>query len=113
MGQYPFPKRMLAAYREAVVDDEQGRALEHALATLRAAGPYEVGGEHYKRVPRGYDTDHPPADLLRYAGLYAYIDQILPEVVCMPVFVELCFAYSRNMALLHQWLVGVSRRIAG
>ena len=29
------------------------------MAALREAGAYTLGGEHYKRVPRGYDAQHP------------------------------------------------------
>ena len=29
-------------------------------------GGYQLSGEHYKRVPRGYDPEHPHAELLRY-----------------------------------------------
>ncbi len=34
-------------------------------------GGYQLGGEHYKRVPRGYDLEHPHAELLRYSCLTA------------------------------------------
>jgi uncharacterized protein (DUF2461 family) len=64
-GMYGFPKPLLKAFREAVVDDELGGELDSAIMAVRAAGAYEIGGEHYKKVPRGFDPDHPRADLLR------------------------------------------------
>jgi len=69
-GQHGFDKAQLATYREAVAG-EAGEALVPLLEGLRADG-YEVGGSHYKRVPRGYDAEHPRADLLRHAGLSAF-----------------------------------------
>lgn len=106
-GQYGFPKPILEAYREAVVDDALARALERAIASVEAAGDYQVGGTHYKRVPRGYDASHPRADLLKHNGLYAHIGGIPPEVMTTPEFVELCFQHCRNMAPLQQWLVRI------
>src|SRR5262249_38325131 len=37
-----FQKPQLDAYRTAVLDDRSGKALEKAIAKVRAAGPYEV-----------------------------------------------------------------------
>ena len=110
VGQHGFPPPALKAYREAVADDEMGENLEGALAAVGRAGEYSIGGEHYKRVPRGYDAGHRRAELLKYNGLYAQSGQILPDVITTPEFVELCFEHCRSMAPLQQWLVGVAKR---
>ena len=116
-GLHGFPKPVLEAYRQAVVDDALGTELERAIAevqssggyrvgeAVRAAGGYQVGGSHYKRVPRGYAPDHPRAVLLKHNGLYAHVGDIPPEVITTPEFVEVCFQHCRNMAPLQQWLV--------
>jgi uncharacterized protein (TIGR02453 family) len=108
-GLHRFPKPVLAAYRDAVVDPELGADLSDALAAVRAAGDYTVGGEHYKRVPRGYDADHPRADLLRHDGLYAHATVAGPEVITTPSLVDACFEHLRNLAPLHLWLVRLDR----
>ena len=108
-GQHGFPKPVLEAYREAVVDDSLGEGLEKAIASVEAAGGYQVGGSHYKRVPRGYDSDRPRADLLKHNGLYAHVGDISPEVITTPEFVEVCFQHCRRMAPLQQWLVKMIR----
>ena len=110
VGIHVFAKSFLAAYRDAVADEELGTGLEAALAEVRGRGGYEIGGEHYKRVPRGYDADHARADLLRYNGLHAHSQAIDPQIISTPELVEVCFARCRDMAPLHQWLVQVGQR---
>jgi uncharacterized protein (TIGR02453 family) len=111
-GVHVFPKPVLAAYRDAVVDEQLGPELEASLSAVKDAGQYTVGGEHYKRVPRGYDAEHPRADLLRYNGLWAHTtDPADPGVIVTPDLVEVCLEHCRNMAPLHHWLVKVGRRL--
>jgi uncharacterized protein (TIGR02453 family) len=62
-GMHDFPKPALTVYRDAVVDNKLGTELETVLDTVKKAG-YETGGEHYKRVLRGYDQEHQRAGLL-------------------------------------------------
>jgi uncharacterized protein (TIGR02453 family) len=106
-GVYAFTTPFLAAYRDAVSDDKLGSELQAVLTSVRGAGKYEIGGKRYERVPRGYDADHPRADLLRYNGLYAQAPAIAPELITSPQLVEVCFEHSRNMVPLQQWLVKV------
>lgn len=102
-GLYRFPPPVQTAYREAVADPKMGSVLASALDDVRGAG-YSVGGEHYQRVPRGYDRAHPRADLLRHNGLYTTSPPIEPAVLGSPELVEVCFAHCRAMAPVHQWL---------
>ena len=107
-GIHVFPKPFLSAYREAVVDEELGAELEAAMTAVREAGAYTLGGEHYKRVPSGYDADHPRADLLRYNGLWAHkADAVDAALITRPRLVEACLEHCRNLAPLHRWLVKV------
>jgi uncharacterized protein (TIGR02453 family) len=110
-GMYMFDKQFLEAYRQAVVDEELGAELEDAIASLKRSGDYPVGGESFKRVPAGYDSKHPRADLLRHGTLHASSPHIDPQVVSTPEFVDVCLNHCRNMAPLHQWLVRVGERL--
>jgi uncharacterized protein (TIGR02453 family) len=111
-GIHVFQKQVLAAYRDAVADDQLGPELEGAIAAVESAGAYTVGGEHYKRVPRGYDANHPRADLLRYNGLWAHTaDPVDAAVIVTPQLVEICLGHCRNMAPLHRWLVKVGQEL--
>ena len=108
-GQFGFPKSVLQKFRDAVADDTLGPELAQIVTDVKAAGDYEVLGEHYKRVPRGYDPDHPRADLLRYAGLYAHPPRIEGAVLTSRAIVDRCVEHFQAMAPIQQWLVKISR----
>ena len=103
-GIFKFTPPMLTAYRAAVQAERTGQALVEILATLRAAGDYRIAGEHYKRVPQGFDSDHPRADLLRHDGLYASPPSIDVKEVNGKGLVDLCYAHFHTMAPLFHWL---------
>jgi len=103
-GIHKFGPQTLAAYRESVVDPAIGRSLEQAIRELSSNGPYVLGGEHYKRVPRGYDPDHERSALLRHAGLFAELEGAVPSNAYTRKFPEYCFAHYRNLLPLFRWL---------
>ena len=102
-GVYKWMGPQLTAYREAVGEDASGKPIDAIVKKLRRAG-YEVGGEHYKRVPRGFDADHPRADLLRYAGLHAYIDGPAPDEMHSRKFVTWAAKHFAKLAPLPEWI---------
>ncbi|MAU09541.1 MAG: TIGR02453 family protein [Anaerolineaceae bacterium] len=107
-GMFGFDKDQLVLYRDAVDDDKKGKVLESAVAKVQKAGDYELFGEALKKVPRGYDADHPRADLLKYKGLYAHLKQDLPqEIINSADFVDITVEHLVNMAPIQQWLVQV------
>lgn len=108
-GVFRFSPETLEAYREAVADDDAGAELNAIVADLVAAG-YRIEGQHYQRVPRGYDPEHPRGALLRHAGLYAHPEPLAGEILTSPELVEACFEHYAAMAPLRAWLVGVERR---
>lgn len=106
-GMHVFPKPMLEIFRDAVIDEEMGSALENALKNVKKAGPYIIGGEHYKRIPRDYDPLHDRAYLLKYNGLYAEAQWISPQDLMSERIVDICYDHCKKMAPLHHWLVQV------
>lgn len=68
-GYYRMAKDQIARYRAAVADEKKGSTLASLVAAASKAG-LEVGGESLKRVPSGFDREHPRGDLLRHKGLY-------------------------------------------
>jgi uncharacterized protein (TIGR02453 family) len=109
VGMHRFPKFLLPAYRQAVADDKLGRALERAVKKVRQAG-YEVGGQGYKRVPRGFDPEHPRGELLKHDGLWAAYETDIPEEIHTADFPAWCLPHFRAMAPLHQWLLELTVR---
>ena len=108
VGMHGFPKPMLAAYRQAVADDKLGGAFEEMVTAVTNTG-YTLGGEHYKRVPRGFDADHPRANWLRYATLYASSGNIPANIVTSEAFFDICFEHFERLYPLHNWLVQVAQ----
>ena len=107
-GMFGFDKDQLALYRDAVDDDKKGKALEVAVAKVQKAGDYELFGEALKKVPRGYDADHPRAEWLKYKGLYAHLKEDLPQdMINSADFVDITVEHLVNMAPIQQWLVQV------
>lgn len=109
-GILGFDKPFLAAYREAVADPIDGSALLAAVSSVQQAGPYEIGGDAYKRVPSGYDPDHERADWLKRKGLHAAVEGPVPHNIYTRKFVDYCVGHFKNLDPLHKWLVGVANR---
>jgi uncharacterized protein (TIGR02453 family) len=106
-GMHTFVKDFLHVYRDAVVNPELGPALEKAIQSVSESGDYEIGGEHYKRVPRGYEPDHQRAELLKYNGLYAWTAAVPAKEVHSPELVDICFQHCVNMRPIQEWLVNM------
>ena len=103
-GMFKFSKPQLAAYREAVDSEQSGVALVKAIRALGDADDYRLVGEHYKRVPREYDADHPRADLLRFAGLYVHPSALSAKYLTSSKLVNVCYDHFRVMAPVYNWL---------
>ncbi|MFQ5831368.1 MAG: DUF2461 domain-containing protein [Candidatus Thorarchaeota archaeon] len=108
-GMHMFPKPLLEEYRQAVLDDRAGPLLVKAIDGIKSLPGYTVGGEHYKRVPRGFDPNHPRADLLRYNTLHVSSSRIPVGLLKKPDLIDACFQHGLNMAPIHHWLVQLSR----
>jgi uncharacterized protein (TIGR02453 family) len=103
-GLMGFDPRQLERYRKAVVDPRRGRALREAMEKARKAGPYELSAPALKRVPRGYDAEHPNAALLKHKGfgLHAELD---PAPLFGPEAVAFTIARFRELRPVQQWLL--------
>jgi hypothetical protein len=72
VGTHMFEDKTLESFRKAVVDEKKGSALAGIVKGLRAK-KYEVGGEYYKKVPKGFDAAHPRAELLKHNAIKAVL----------------------------------------
>ena len=111
-GMFQFPKPMLEAYRQAVLDDELGEALIETARAVEAAG-YSLSGLHYKTTPRGYDKEHPRSEWLKYNNLHAGGHGISPSVIASPELIDVCYDSFEKLAPIHHWLVAVQERYGG
>lgn len=107
-GIHIFSKRLLAEYRRSVVHPDHGPDLEEAVESVGAQ--LNIGGRHYKKIPRGYDPGHPLAEFLLYNGLTAWTEEPIPEALYDRDIVNHCFDVFRKMEPLHRWLKGLAGR---
>jgi uncharacterized protein (TIGR02453 family) len=103
-GMHRFEPSILERYRVAVDDPKRGAALERAVKKVREAG-YEVGGEQYKRMPRGYDAEHPRRELLLHGGVYAWTEQRVPREAHTAAFPKYCAGIYRKLKPVEDWTV--------
>lgn len=108
-GQHLFEKPTLQRYREAVDEEESGRALVRILGELKSAGLGQMEEPAYKRVPRGFPKDHPREELLRLGGLGVGRD-IEEPLVNSPELVARCRHWAESMSPLIGWLLEMNNR---
>jgi uncharacterized protein (TIGR02453 family) len=102
-GMIEFQKPTLARYREHLLDEERGPALASIVRDLQSDA-YVIGGESYKRTPRGISADHPLAALAKHGALFATSNTEHPPELSTPAFVDFTFAHFERLAPLHRWL---------
>jgi uncharacterized protein (DUF2461 family) len=104
-GMYMFPdKEVVHHWREAVDDEEFGQALVEATAKVEAAG-LRVDGQSLKRVPRGYDKEHPRGRWLKFKGLTVNTGDLeRPPELYSAALVDWCMERFAQMEPIHAWL---------
>ena len=97
----------LKEFRRHAADVDRGASLRDAVDVATAAGA-ELQGSHYKGVPRGYDPEHPNAQLLRHNAMYVAAEASpVPTEFHGPEFVDWCLERFEPMNALHVWCVEV------
>ncbi len=103
-GMYIFSKSLLERYRCAVADPEYGAELAAIVKKIKARPGFTLNGEHYKRMPAGYDADPAAAWLLRCSGLYAGNETSIPVELYSPALIDYCWKRFKLMEPLQRWL---------
>jgi uncharacterized protein (TIGR02453 family) len=109
-GYYSFPEWLIGPYRKAVIHPQYGKELAKILRKITGSKDFKIGGQHYKRVPAGYDGSHPNAGLLLHNGLHAWVETPIPEEFFSPRLVDYCAAQFRPLAPLHRWCASLLSR---
>lgn len=113
VGIYMFSPPLLKTYRDAVVDPELGTGLMNAIDKVKLNPDYHLGWEKYKRVPRGYDPEHPNAYLLRFGGLGFDFEETVPDALFTDACVDYVLRIFSDMAPIHFWLRILTETAAG
>jgi uncharacterized protein (TIGR02453 family) len=103
VGIKMFPKPLLDRYRQAVVDKKQGAALKSAVKKITDKG-YLIDGKLYKKIPRGFDAEHPNADYLLYNGLTDRVEEKVSDAFYSDAIIEHAYDHYKKMLPLHRWL---------
>ena len=103
VGIKMFSKPLLDHYRRAVVDKKLGAELKKLVKKVSDKG-YLVDGKHYKKVPRGFDAEHPNAEFLLYNGLTARIEEKVSDTFFSDAVIKHAYSHYQNMLPLHEWL---------
>lgn len=102
-GLHGLDKDGLAKFRAAVHDDARGAQLQKLISKCEKAG-FMVEGAKYKRVPRGYDAEHPRAALLKHGSLGVMLKAKHPPELGDKSFVRWCAKHWKAMAPVHLWM---------
>ena len=107
-GQYMMDGEQLRRFRAAVVDEKRGKQLGALLGKLTRAG-FTVGSyQELQRVPRGFDAEHPRADLLRRKGLFVAFPSASRALLTSRKLVGQLAAHAKATVPLVEWLAEVT-----
>lgn len=109
-GYYVFPEWLILPFRKAVVHPKHGKDLAAILKKVAGMKGFEIGGQHYKRVPAGLDASHPNAGLLLHNGIHAGIEMGIPKEFFSAKLVDYCLAKIEPLVPLHRWCAALLRR---
>jgi uncharacterized protein (TIGR02453 family) len=104
-GHYMMDPASLDRYRVAVADDKRGKELGKILTTLEKKG-FEVDShDTLKRVPKGYEPDHPRAEMLKRKGLVVSFPKLPAGLLSTPKLAAWLRDQCKITAPFVEWLV--------
>ena len=101
-GVFGFEKDKLNIFREAIIG-KKGDDLAAILSELQKTG-IRIGKPDLKKTPRGFDSDHPNADLLRYKGITIWRDFPDTTAATSGDLVTLCTDTYEHMKPFFDWI---------
>ena len=104
LGYYMMTGPQLARYRRAVDEDKHGAQLAELVKRLRGGGVEVGGGQKLKTAPRGYPSDHPRIELLRYKGLICWRHWPVAPWLSTAKAKDRVVGFLRTATPLHHWL---------
>jgi len=107
-GQYMMDGDQLKRFRAAVIDAKRGEELTALLRPLQRAGFSVESYEQLQRVPRGFDPEHPQADLLRRKGLIVSYPDLERSLLTSRKLVDWLVTQSKKAVPLVEWLAAVT-----
>jgi uncharacterized protein (TIGR02453 family) len=105
-GHYMMEPDSLARFRAALVDAKRGKELDKILASIAKKGfAAHAHGDALKRVPKGFDPEHPRAELLKRKGLTVGFPAVPRGALAKPELAKWLAGACKTAAPLVEWLV--------
>ena len=114
-GCFHLAPDQLERFRRAVDTEVYGNALAAIVGDLRNAG-WQVCGERLRTKPRGFTTEHPRIELLRYKSLYVTYTWPPDDTLHEPGSLDRVRGAWREVRAFNEWArdrVGPSDRPRG
>jgi len=103
-GHWMLPGDDLERYRRLVADDARGAELAKRVKRLERLGFTVSAFETLKKVPRGFDPEHPRAALLKHKGLGLDFPKIPAGVRSSPRLLPWLSQQVKQSATVTAWL---------
>ncbi len=103
-GLYMPSSEQLARFRAAVADQRRGGELLRLVEALRSKHMEISARQTLKSAPRGYPSDHPRIELLRYKGLTAWMEWPVGAWLATTAPKRRVVGFLRATAPLRQWV---------
>lgn len=102
-GYHSHSPGQLARFRAAVDAPDSGLELQRIVDAVAAEG-FAIEGEKLKTVPRGFDKEHPRAELLKHKSLSAAVEVGQPDWLSTPAAKERVAARWEVLRPLVVWV---------
>jgi uncharacterized protein (TIGR02453 family) len=103
-GHYMMEPDSLAHFRAAIADAKRGKELDKLLASLAKKGFVAESHDSLKRVPKGFEPDHPRAEMLKWKGLTVGFRDLPKGILATPKLVKWLAGECKIAAPLVEWL---------
>ena len=101
-GVFGFGPSGLQAFREDMAGP-RGAELMTLIQDLKSKG-MRISDPALKTAPRGYDRDHPHAEVLRRKGFAAWIDHPDPGFATQPNLISACLSQYERLTPVYRFL---------
>lgn len=102
-GIYRFTKDILNEFRESLTDRTEGREFKEIITKYEDSNDYTIGGDKYKRVPKGYDRDSLNAEYLKHKSMWINYENLLPGEFYTAEFLQVVYTRFEELKDFFFW----------
>ena len=98
-----FDRATLLAFRELIKNRQKREELAKILERLEALG-FKTAQPHYKRLPKGFDSDMTHKELALVDAMFAAKSFKVDDYLFSEKLVDACYTHFELMYDLHEWV---------